>query len=177
MRIIGGSHKGRNIIAPGNLPVRPTTDFAKEGLFNMLANKIDFEGMEILDLFAGTGNITYEFASRGAKNVLAVDINFHCTTFIRSTAEKLKLENIRVIKSDVFRFVNTCNQSFDLIFSDAPYDLEKVKELPDKIFEKKLLKAEGLLIVEHSEEHNFATHPHFSEHRNYGKVNFSFFKN
>ena len=176
MRIIRGNLQGRKIIAPKNLPVRPTTDFAKEGLFNFLENTIDFENLKVLDLFSGTGNITYEFASRGAGDITSVDSNFHCVTFIRNTIEKFGLKNVKVIKNDVFRFLGFCRESYDLIFADPPYDMVRTELIPEIVFKKELLKKEGFLIVEHSDQTDLSASPRFVEKRMYGKVNFSIFK-
>lgn len=175
MRIISGKYKGRKIEPPGKLPVRPTTDFAKEGLFNVLNNMIDFEGMEVLDLFAGTGNISFEFISRGCSSVLAVEQNFNCVKFINSMSEVLNERNVRAQKSDVFRFLGFASHQFDLIFADPPFDLDNAKLLPGIIFERKLIKPEGILIIEHSERIDFLKLPGYSQTRKYGKVNFSFF--
>lgn len=175
MRIISGHNRGRKITPPKNLPVRPTTDFAKEGLFNILANRINFEDLKVLDLFAGTGNISFEFASRGSLSIIAVDINKHCVEFIRKTAEDLKFQNLRSTKSNVFHYLNNTVESFDLIFADPPYDLDDSANIPDLIFENNLLKDDGILVVEHSRNLSFVEHSNFIEHRKYGNVNFSFF--
>ncbi len=175
MRIVSGKYKGRKIEPPGKLPVRPTTDFAKEGLFNVLTNMINFEETEALDLFAGTGNISFELISRGCISVLAVEQNYNCVKFINSMAEKLNEKNIRTQSSDVFRFLGFATRSFDLIFADPPFELDNAKLLPGIIFERKMLKPGGMLIIEHSERIDFSQMPHFSQTRHYGKVNFSFF--
>jgi 16S rRNA (guanine966-N2)-methyltransferase len=175
MRIISGTHKGRPIYPPGNLPVRPTTDFAKESLFNILNNRIDFEELTVLDLFAGTGSISFEFASRGASLITAVDNNFHCTEFIRTTSAAMKFQQIKAVKANVFSFLGFCKLQYDLIFADPPYDMTDITSIPDLVMDKKLLKQDGILIVEHSRDFSFTKHPSFKEHRNYGKVNFSFF--
>lgn len=175
MRIIGGMHKGRLIRAPKNLPVRPTTDQAKEGLFNILHNYFDFEALDILDLFTGTGNITYEFASRGALKVVSIDNNFACFRFIRKTLKDLELSNVKVQKANVFHFLKSPLQNFDIIFADPPYDLHDIDLLPDLIFENNWLKPGGWLIIEHDKSHDFSTHPYFLQLRIYGKVNFSIF--
>jgi 16S rRNA (guanine966-N2)-methyltransferase len=177
VRIISGSLKGRSIIAPGNLPVRPTTDFAKESLFNILNNHFDYEGLNVLDLFCGAGNISYEFASRGAGLINAVDINYKCYSFVKETAASLGLEQIKAIKYDCFKFLRACTSFFDIIFADPPYELEGIQNIPFFVFEKKLLNPNGWLIVEHSEKTDLSSHPCFSELRSYGKVNFSIFKN
>lgn len=159
-----------------NLPVRPTTDLAKESLFNILNNLIDFENLKVLDLFAGTGSISFEFASREASLVTAVDLNFKCVEFIKKTAHQLELKSIRAFRSDVFRLLSKSPvEPYDLIFSDAPYEMSEVSQLPELIFEKRWLNKDGLLIIEHPRGLDFADHPQFSQSRNYGKVNFSFF--
>jgi 16S rRNA (guanine(966)-N(2))-methyltransferase RsmD len=176
MRIISGSHKGRHIIAPSNLPVHPTTDMAKTALFNILNSYVNIEDLAVLDLFAGTGNISYEFASRGCKSVTSVDIESKCTTFITSTAEKLNFKNIRVIKNNVFNYLDRMYDKFDLIFADPPYDLAEIESLADKIFvngKSEILTPKGWLVIEHSKRNSFEKHPNFYQHRVYGKVNFS----
>lgn len=178
MRIIGGVHKGRRINPPSNLPVRPTTDLAKESLFNILNNMVDFSGLRVLDLFAGTGSISYEFASREAELVTAIDLNYQCVAFIKKIAATYEMKALKVMRSEVFRFLNrNCSHSYDLIFSDAPYEMEEITKLPALVFEKKWLKQGGLLIIEHPVDVDFSNHPQFSQKRNYGRVNFSFFDN
>ncbi len=176
MRIIGGKNQRRQIIAPGKLPVRPTTDMAKEALFNILNNHFDFEEIDVLDLFAGTGNISYEFASRGAKDIISVDINNHCIQFIRQTVEKLDFSNVKSVRDDVFHFLGICRQSFDIVFADPPYKMSRIKEIPGRVFDTSILKPGGWLVIEHSEDVKFNEHPLFFECRKYGKVRFSFFK-
>jgi 16S rRNA (guanine(966)-N(2))-methyltransferase RsmD len=176
MRIISGTLKGRRIFAPANLPVRPTTDFAKESLFNVLNNRVDFDELNVLDLFSGIGSISYEFASRGA-SVLVVEINSKCADFIKQTAEKLHLENLFVMRTDAFAYLAKTRQTFDLIFADPPYDLPTMDLLPSLIFEYKLLNPNGIFILEHSQKHNYSNIPQFLELRKYGKVHFSFFQN
>lgn len=173
MRIIGGVHKGKKIDVIKGLPVRPTTDFAKEALFNILNNKIDLEGIEAMDLFSGTGNIAFELASRGA-NVTAVDMNVASTRFITDTAKKLNA-NIIAFKSDVFKFLATHHKPYDLIFADPPYELENINEVHQYIFTNKLLKDGGWLIIEHGFKTDLSTLSCFFERRKYGNVNFSFF--
>ncbi len=175
MRIISGKYKGRKIEPPGKLPVRPTTDFAKEGLFNVLTNMIDFEETEALDLFAGTGNISFELISRGCPSVQAVEQNYNCVKFINSMSEKLNEHNVRTQAADVFRFLGFCTRQFDLIFADPPFELDNAQLIPGIVFERKLLKPGGLLIMEHSERFDFSKYPNYSQTRSYGKVNFSFF--
>ena len=175
MRIISGTHKGRRIIAPKNLPVRPTTDLAKEGLFNVLSHLWDFEGIEVLDLFAGTGSISYEFASRGAGSITSVDINYACVKFIAETSRKLDFRQIKTLKADVFRYLEKVNRTFDIIFADPPYDLKELKSLPEIIFGNGLLRQEGNLIIEHPAQVDFSMYPGFEKIRKYSRVNFSFF--
>ena len=176
MRIISGQFKGRRLQVPTNITARPTTDFAKEGLFNLLNNRIDFEGIDVLDLFAGTGSIGIEFISRDAKSVISVEQNERHSAFIRKVCGELKITNLSLIKTDVFKFIDTCHSQFDMIFADPPYELEQLARIPDLIFTKNLLKEEGLFVLEHSSKNNFEQHPHFVDHRNYGNVNFSFFQ-
>lgn len=174
MRIIGGSHKGRNIKVPGDLPVRPTTDFAKEGLFNILVNRVSFPDISALDLFSGTGHISLELASRGCKQVVAVDSSFKCAGFLRSISHELGF-NINAIKGDVFTFLKSAHTSWDLIFADPPYDLDNIPLIHELVFEKGLLNPGGLLIIEHGPRTKLETLAHFIQHRKYGNVNFSFF--
>lgn len=176
MRIIGGKHQRRQIIAPVKLPVRPTTDMAKEALFNIVNNHFDFEELNVLDLFAGTGNISYEFASRGAVEVIAVDINNHCVQFIKKTADALTMENLRAVRAETFHFLRFCNSTFDIVFADPPYDMEGIRDIPTKVFDAQIVNPDGWLIVEHGENIHFSEHPFFIEKRRYGKVHFSFFK-
>ena len=176
MRIISGTHRGRMIIAPKNLRARPTTDFAKENLFNVLNNYIDFEGIDVLDLFAGTGSISYEFASRGAKSVLAVEVNNVHHRFIKSTAEAFKLSNLFVVNANAFLYLKNCPKTFDVIFSDAPFDLEGSGEVVNLVLERDLLKSDGILIFEHSKSQDFESHPNCFMIRSYGSVVFSFFQ-
>jgi 16S rRNA (guanine966-N2)-methyltransferase len=175
LRIISGTHRGRPLHPPKNLPVRPTTDKAKESLFNILNNQLDFEGIWVLDLFTGTGNISYEFASRGAAFIRAVDSDIRCIKYVRSTNEKLEFD-IKITRANVFSFLKTSKEKYDLIFADPPYHLERLPQIPDLILESGLLKNEGLLIVEHSDDQNFVHHPACFDTRTYSKVNFSFFK-
>lgn len=176
MRIIGGVHKGKVLKAPQGLPVRPTTDFAKEALFNILNNRIDFEDIEMLDLFCGTGNISFEFASRGAKTVTAVDQHAKCLGFIQKEAETLKLQSITTVKANVFKFISQPGKAYDLIFADPPYDIPNYKDLQELLVNNNWLKESGLLLIEHPKQIDFSSAPLFKETRNYGNVNFSFFK-
>jgi len=176
MRIISGKYKGRRISAPSNITARPTTDFAKEGLFNLLSNRIDFEGIDVLDLFAGTGSISIEFVSRQCKSVITIEQNDRHCNFIRKVCTELKIDNLSLMKMDVFKFIGNSHSQFDMIFADPPYELEKLAEIPDLIFAHNLLKVDGLFVLEHSAKHSFINHPNFADHRNYGNVNFSFFE-
>lgn len=176
MRIISGIHKGKRLTAPKNLPVRPTTDFAKEGLFNILRHRIDMYEASVLDLFSGTGNIAYECASRGAENITAVDGHYGCVKFIGETSDQLDY-NITTIKADVFKYLAKTTTSFSLIFADPPYNFEteQLSEIVTKIFEKSLLKKDGLLIIEHTKHTDLSKIAHFEESRRYGGSVFSFF--
>lgn len=177
MRIIGGELKGRRFNPPANLQARPTTDMAKEGLFNILNNQIDFEETSVLDMFGGTGGISFEFASRGCPNIVTLEKSAINHAFIKKAIAELGIgEQINLIKGDTFKFAGNTGAKFDLIFADPPYDLKELPQIPDFIFEKQLLKEDGLFILEHPKEHHFEGHPHFSEHRNYGHVNFTFFR-
>ncbi|MBE0649828.1 MAG: 16S rRNA (guanine(966)-N(2))-methyltransferase RsmD [Bacteroidales bacterium] len=176
MRIIAGSHRGRVIRPPNNLPVRPTTDMAKESLFNILRNLVDFEGVSAMDLFSGTGSIAFELISRGCEQVVAVDQNRSCADWIRKAAGQFGMNNLSVQQSDSFKFIARSFKSFDVIFADPPYDMENIEDLPDAVFNSSVLKPEGLLVIEHSRRIDFTAHPHFFDHRKYGKVNFTFFK-
>lgn len=175
MRIISGRYKRRVISPPNNLPVRPTTDMAKESLFNILNNCIDFEGKSALDLYAGTGNISYEFVSRGCISVTAVDLDFGCTKFISKTAQQLEMNELNAMKIDVLRFIQTTKFKYDIIFADPPYKLTNTKEIINSVFEKELLNPGGWMIVEHDGNKDFSGLLNFYEHRKYGRVNFSFF--
>jgi 16S rRNA (guanine(966)-N(2))-methyltransferase RsmD len=176
MRIISGDFGGRRFQLPKNLKARPTTDFAKENLFNILSNRLDFEGLQVLDLFAGTGSIGFEFLSRGAAQVHFVEQYAPHVQFIRQVADKLQLRNYRVHPSDVYRYIETSAETFDLIFADAPYADPRMDSLPDRILASRLLAQEGLLLVEHGKTTDFSRHPCFLELRTYGSVHFSFFR-
>ncbi len=176
MRIIGGAHHRRIIHPPHGLPVRPTTDKAKEALFNILNQRVDFEGMRVLDLFAGTGAISYEFASRGAAEVVAVEINSKCCRFINKVKSQLQFDNLRCLKMDVMRYIRNSPGGFDLVFADPPYQMTGIEELPGKLLDSQLLAKEGVLIMEHGPGVSFSAHPHLIETRKYSKVHFSFFE-
>ncbi|MCL2131053.1 MAG: 16S rRNA (guanine(966)-N(2))-methyltransferase RsmD [Lentimicrobiaceae bacterium] len=175
MRIISGNHRGKKIVAPPNLPVRPTTDFAKESLFNILDNYFYFDTVKVLDLFAGTGNISYEFAARGAVEVVAVDNNEACADFIEKTAKSLHFEQLQVVRNDALEYISHCKQPFNVIFADPPYDWDKYSAIPQLVFENGLLSPNGFLVIEHAVAVDFQQHPKFFQQRHYGKVNFSFF--
>lgn len=177
MRIISGQFKSRKIVAPKNLPVRPTTDMAKESLFNILNNTYYFDEVSVLDLFAGTGNISYEFASRGTGNILCVDQHFGCIKFINQTADKFDMP-IETIKTDVFKFLDNTNVKFNIIFADPPYDFtqEQFERIPELVFKNDLLEENGILIVEHSKHTNLSSSKNFDTFKSYGGNVFSFFK-
>lgn len=178
MRIISGTFKARRILAPKNLPVRPTTDMAKEALFNIINHRYHFHDISFLDLFAGTGNISYEFASRGTEYIVAVDQNFRCTKFIDKTAKEFNMP-IQVIKADVFSFLEKTKQTQTIIFADPPYELEygKFLKIIETVFKNQLLEIEGVFIIEHSKQTDLSESPHFSEVKSYGGNCFSFFEN
>lgn len=175
MRIISGELRGRRLNPPANLPVRPTTDLARESLFNILRNKVEFSELEVLDLFAGIGSISFEFISRGVKSVTSLDINPKCIDFIKESSIKLEVNNLYPIKSDAFVFLGKSQTSYDLVFADPPYDLKQFDIIPDLII-KSFVRPGGMLIMEHAKEYKFVDNKYFIEQRNYGKVNFSFFQ-
>lgn len=175
MRIVAGQLKGIVIQPPKGLPVRPTTDRAKESLFNILNNTYSFETVCVLDLFAGTGNISYEFCSRGAPDVVAVDKDYGCIQFIKSMKLKHNLKSLQVIKSDVFGYLNICSRQFDIIFADPPYALHKTQNIPSIIISKNLLREGGALIIEHGADLDLSNETGFFEKRVYGQSVFSFF--
>ena len=176
MRIITGIYKGRRFDIPHTFKARPTTDFAKENIFNVLNSYIDFEGTTALDLFAGTGSISLELLSRGCQQVVSIEKDRDHHAFIRQCIQKLGTDNSVVIRGDVFRYIKSCSQQFDFIFADPPYQLTELAQIPDLIFEKGLLKEEGIFVLEHGAQNDFSNHPHFVEHRKYGSVNFSIFQ-
>ena len=176
MRIITGIYKGRRFDIPRSFKARPTTDFAKENLFNVLTGYIDLDGARALDIFAGTGSISLEFLSRRCSQVVSVELDRDHYTFIRQCVEKLGSDKSMIIRGDVFKFVKSCHQQFDIIFADPPYALEKLPEIPDLIFSRNLLADGGLFVFEHGKQNDFSGHPHFVEHRSYGSVNFSIFR-
>lgn len=177
MRIISGEFKGRRITAPKKLPVRPTTDMAKEALFNILNNQFYFEDISVIDLFSGTGNISYEFASRGVKKITCVDQDYGCIKFINETAQSFKMQ-LQTIKSDVYKYLEKSQQQATVIFADPPYEfgLEQFSKIPELVFNNNLLEADGLLIIEHSKHTNLAQLQNFSYSKSYGGNVFSFFE-
>mgnify|MGYP006174070063 FL=1 len=177
MRIISGKYKGRRIMAPKKLPVRPTTDMSKEALFNILNNHFNFAELKILDLFSGTGNISYEFASRGSEPIISVDADYGCVSFIKKTATEFEFD-ITAIKSDVFQYLERAKGEFDIIFSDPPYNLEQsdFEKINTLVFENELLAADGMLVIEHSKHTKLDHLSHFSFQKSYGGSVFSFFE-
>ena len=176
MRIIGGRLKGKTIYPPMGYKARPTTDFAREGLFNILGNEYEFEDLKVLDLFGGTGAVSYEFASRGASRVYCVEMNRDNAMFIKHEAQRLGLPNVTAVHANVFDFLPICREKFDIIFADPPYALEGLDGIPDKVFYHDLLHPGCYFILEHGGEYSFAGHPHFVKERCYGRVHFSFFE-
>ena len=176
MRIITGQFKGRHFDIPRTFKARPTTDFAKENIFNVLNGYIDFDGITALDLFAGTGSISLELVSRGCKEVVSVEKDRDHARFIADCMKKINAENDILIRGDVFRFLKSCHQKFDLIFAAPPYALPELDPLHDLVFEHDLLAADGVFVFEHGKHNDFSAHPRFKEHRSYGSVNFSIFR-
>lgn len=176
MRIIGGTLKGRQIDVPARYSARPTTDFAREALFNILDNEYEFDGLKVLDLFGGTGAVSYEFASRGASAIYSIEMSRDNARFIRSEALRLGLNQITAVHSNVFDFLPICKQKFDLIFADPPYALDGLETIPDKVLGAGILHSGCYFILEHGKEHSFTTHPKFVKERIYGRVHFSFFE-
>lgn len=176
MRVISGIYKRRRFDVPHTFKARPTTDFAKENLFNVLGNYMDFEeGLVALDLFAGTGSISIELVSRGCSKVISVEKDPQHLSFINKVMKEVKTDKCFTLRADVFKFMERCNDKFDFIFADPPYALENLSSIPDKIFQHRLLKEDGLFVLEHGKDLDFTDHPNFIEHRHYGSVNFSFF--
>lgn len=175
MRIIGGALKGKTINPPYNYKARPTTDFAREGLFNVLNNEYEFEDLKVLDLFGGTGAISYEFASRGAARVYCVEMLRENASFIKTEAERLGLANVVMVRDNVFDFLPVCKEKFEIVFADPPYALEGLDSIPDKVFERDILHPGCYFILEHGDEYSFRDHPYFIKEKTYGRVHFSFF--
>ena len=186
MRIITGKYKGRHFDIPRTFKARPTTDFAKENIFNVLQQYVDFDGAEALDLFSGTGSITLELLSRGCSSVVSVELDRDHHRFIQQCVQKLFVgqdpasepqHQVKVLRGDVFRFLKSCRQQYDFIFADPPYALKELPQIPELVIEKKLLKPNGVFVFEHGKDYDFSQHPCFCEHRAYGSVNFSLFQN
>ncbi|MCM1517407.1 MAG: RsmD family RNA methyltransferase [Pseudoflavonifractor sp.] len=175
MRIIRGKYGRRRFDVPGNITARPTTDFARENIFNVLENMIDLDGLDGLDLFAGTGAISFEMLSRGCRAVTAVEKATTQYNFIRRVAQTLNCDSLTVVKGDVFRYVTSCKAKYDVIFADPPYDLPEFGEIPGMILGSEMLKSDTIIIIEHSKKYDFSSLPHFKERRTYGSVNFSIF--
>jgi 16S rRNA (guanine(966)-N(2))-methyltransferase RsmD len=175
LRIIGGTYKGRIITPVAGLKARPTTDFARESLFNILSNRVDFKSISVLDLFSGTGAIGFEFASRGAVVVHMIEKDHKHITGIRHITEKFGFTNIKPVHIDVKAFLKTCRFKYDIVFADPPYDLEWLTGIPDMVISSGVMKENGFFILEHPKALRFGDHASFYEHRNYGSVNFSFF--
>ena len=179
MRIITGKYKGRHYDIPRTFKARPTTDFAKENIFNVLTQYIDFEDAEALDLFSGTGSITLELLSRGCSRVVSVELDRDHHRFIQQCLQKLISQgdsSVIPLRGDVFRYIKSCKQQFDFIFADPPYALKELPTIPSLIFERGLLKEDGIFVFEHGKDNDFSGDPHFVEHRSYGSVNFSIFR-
>ena len=176
MRIIGGTHGGRILKPPKTFRARPTTDIAREGLFNILNNHFDFEGLSVLDFFAGTGSIGMEFASRGASAVTMVEMNFHHYSFINRTLQELHMDHGKVIRADFFKIVHKLKGEYDIVFADPPYDLKEFIRVPELILGAKIIKPGGWFILEHSGAHDFSSMGRFFDLRKYGSVHFSFFR-
>ncbi|MDR0686589.1 MAG: RsmD family RNA methyltransferase [Dysgonamonadaceae bacterium] len=176
MRIISGIHKSRRFEVPRSFKARPTTDFAKENIFNVVCNLIDLKDASSLDLFSGTGSIAFELVSRGCGEVVAIEKDPAHYSFIRKIQAELKADNMHAICKDVFRYIKSTARTFDFIFADPPYTLRELPQLPELVFSHKLLNPDGIFILEHSKEHDFSSSPHFLQHRFYGSVNFSLFR-
>ncbi len=176
MRIITGKYKGRRFDIPRTFKARPTTDFAKENIFNVLAGYVDFDGADALDLFSGTGSISLELLSRGCRQVVSVELDRDHHNFIRQCLKKLGDDGVIAIRGDVFRFLKSCHQQYDFIFADPPYALKELATLPDAVLERGVLKEEGIFVLEHGKDYDFSDHPRYLEHRSYGSVNFTLFK-
>ncbi len=176
MRIITGIYKGRHFDIPKTFKARPTTDFAKENIFNVLTGYLDFEGISALDLFSGTGSISLELVSRGCAHVISVELDRDHHRFIQDCLKKLGTDSCVALRGDVFHFIKSCKHGFDFIFADPPYALKELSSIPSLIFEKGLLKEGGIFVLEHGKDQDFTADPHFVEHRSYGSVNFSIFR-
>lgn len=176
MRIIGGALKGKTINPPAGYKARPTTDFAREGLFNVLNNEYEFEDLKVLDLFSGTGAVGFEFASRGASMVYCVEMARENASFIKTESDRLGLRNVTMVRDNAFDFLGICREKFDIIFADPPYALEGLETIPDKVLGRDILHPGCYFILEHGDEHSFREHPRFKKEKVYGRVHFSFFE-
>lgn len=177
MRIIGGQHSGRKFHPPAHIPARPTTDVAKEGLFNTLNNMLDFEDLKTLDIFGGTGSISYELASRGATDLTLVEKDRKTLNFIQNEVKELGYEKyFKILPMDVFRFIEQCHEQYQFIFAGPPYALKEIDSLPLLIFEKSMLRPNGIFVLEHTPKNNYEIHPNFKKTKNYGTTIFSFFQ-
>jgi 16S rRNA (guanine966-N2)-methyltransferase len=176
VRIVGGTHRGRKIEVSRGFNSRPTTDFAREALFNILANHFDFAEIRVMDLFSGTGSISFEFASRGCQEIDLVDSNTRSVQFIGKVVEELGMKGIHPVRMDVFRFLPICKKQYHVIFADPPYDLKNLQDIPELVLTRQLLIPGGWFVLEHGRSNNFKTHTRFYEERNYGSVHFTFFR-
>jgi 16S rRNA (guanine966-N2)-methyltransferase len=176
MRIVSGEFKGRIFSPPKSFKVRPTTDIAKEGLFNIINNYFDYENISVLDIFSGTGSISFEFASRGCKKIHLVEMDFEHFNFINKVRHELELDQITPIRHNAFKFLKNCKINFDIIFADPPYDMKGIELIPELVFSRNLLNPNGWLIVEHSKRVNLSKLNNYTETRNYGNVHFSIFR-
>ena len=176
MRIITGEYKGRHFDVPRTFKARPTTDFAKENIFNVMGRYIDFDGAEALDLFSGTGSITLELLSRGCSRVTSIEMDRDHHAFIVQCLKKLGTERCIPLRGDVFRFLKSCKAQYDFVFADPPYALKELPEIPQMIIDKGIVKEGGVFVFEHGHNYDFSELPHFAEHRAYGSVNFSIFQ-
>ena len=175
MRIVGGTYRGRKIEVSRGFDSRPTTDFAREALFNILANHFDFEEIRVLDLFSGTGSISFEFASRGCREIDLVDSNIRSVRFISKVADDLGMQGIHTVRMDVFRFIPVCKKQYQVIFADPPYELKNLQEIPNLVLQHQILMPGGWFVLEHGKSHSFRSHPRCFDARSYGSVWFSFF--
>lgn len=175
MRIITGIHKGRRFDIPSSFKARPTTDFAKENIFNVIQGYIDIADTEVLDLFGGTGSISLEFISRECRNLICVEMDKDHLAFIKKCMQTISADNALVLRADVVKFISKCRKQFDIIFADPPYRMTHLESIPQMILDNDLLKPDGILILEHGKDHDFSSHPHILDHRRYGSVNFSIF--
>ena len=176
MRIIGGTLRGKAIMPPSGYAARPTTDYAKEGLFNTLVNELDFESVSMLDLFSGTGSISYEAASRGCTDIISVEMNPSNARFIKQTVASLGIKGMQVVHHNVFDFLTICTKKFDFVFADPPYAIDNLAGIPEKIFSADILNEGAMLVMEHPGTFSFKDHPYFVKEKKYGNVHFSYFK-